>query len=416
MTTEYYYTDGEKQVGPFELEKLVEMARNGIIATDILVTETGSDTAAPLNKVTKVAPEEKDQDSGAKSPEEPHAVWDGALGLLDRITGLPRLKTVPWRSVLDQICKRHPELEADRLFNSQTSKPSTPWIFSRILFYGIAAAVLLLWALTNFENSRLFPGFLFFSCTVIPVATFFFLIELCGADKATPYRLARAFLFGGVLSLIISSILYKLVGDVPGSLLGASIAGPVEETGKLLAAILISRKWIDARRVTDGILIGAAIGTGFAVFETAGYLLDACLAELGFLLNNGYFNGQALASTLIVRAVLSPFCHVIWTAITAGALWRVAAGNSITKNTLKDFRFLRFFYLAIALHMVWNSNFGIPFIGELWGDLAKFPILGFIGWYALLQLYVSDYVKPRVTPDDAVDKGSSINDSACEES
>ena len=384
---EYYYTDGDKQVGPFELEKLVELAKGGIIPADTLVTANGDDTSTPLNTLTEILSSDTEQ-AEADLTAEPNAVWEAALTLLDRISALPRLKTVPWRRVLDQVCKKHPEAEADKLFNSQTSKPGTPWVFSRILFYGFAAATLLLWALTNFGNPILIPGFMFFSCTVVPVATFLFLIELCGADKATPYRLVRAFLFGGVWSLIISSILYQIVGDGPGSLLGASIAGPIEETGKLLAAILIARKWCDSRRVRDGILIGAAIGTGFAVFETAGYLLDAFFLEINFFNKNDNWDGSVLASVLIGRAVLSPFCHVIWTAITVGALWRAAAGQPISINVLKDFRFLRFFYLAIALHMIWNSNFGIPLMGDAWGYLAKFPVLGFVGWYALLQLYL----------------------------
>jgi hypothetical protein len=37
--------------------------------------------------------------------------------------------------------------------------------------------------------------------------------------------------------------------------------------------------------------------------------------------------------------------------------------------------------------MLWNSGLKLPVLDTLLGGLGMFLVLGFIGWYTLLQLY-----------------------------
>jgi RsiW-degrading membrane proteinase PrsW (M82 family) len=124
------------------------------------------------------------------------------------------------------------------------------------------------------------------------------------------------------------------------------------------------------RWTLNGLLLGAAVGTGFAVFETAGYAFDHGLLEGGT---------QGMLNVIFTRGVLSVFGgHALFTGLVGAALWRVRAGRPITQEMLLDPRFLRVFALAVVLHMVWNSPVQLPLLG-------KYLIVGFVAWVALLS-------------------------------
>ena len=69
-------------------------------------------------------------------------------------------------------------------------------------------------------------------------------------------------------------------------------------------------------------LFGAAIGAGFACFESAGYAFHYLLTAPESLFSDQRFNVPAATEVIVVRGLLAPFGHVVWTALAAGALWR----------------------------------------------------------------------------------------------
>jgi RsiW-degrading membrane proteinase PrsW (M82 family) len=83
------------------------------------------------------------------------------------------------------------------------------------------------------------------------------------------------------------------------------------------------------------------------------------------------------------RSYYAPFMHVAWSAIAAGALWRVKGGNPFRPGMLFDPRFLRTFFVPVLLHMFWNSPL-LRFEGAL--GLVKPILVGGIGWYVVLGL------------------------------
>jgi RsiW-degrading membrane proteinase PrsW (M82 family) len=74
---------------------------------------------------------------------------------------------------------------------------------------------------------------------------------------------------------------------------------------------------------------------------------------------------------------------VLWTAITAGALWRVKGAEKFRFSMLTEPTFMRTFLIPMLLHMTWNSPF-LQFTGFL--GLAKYALLGTIGWYVAFTL------------------------------
>jgi RsiW-degrading membrane proteinase PrsW (M82 family) len=150
--------------------------------------------------------------------------------------------------------------------------------------------------------------------------------------------------------------------------------------------------------ILNGLVFGAAIGGGFGAFETAGYafndgFFNSFLSyflkhfdpdQIEKLLGRSLFVGYDGMITLIHRrSYYAPFMHVAWSAIAAGALWRVKGANVFRTAMLFDPRFLRTFFVPVLLHMFWNSPL-MRWEGAL--GLIKPIIVASIGWYVVLGL------------------------------
>jgi RsiW-degrading membrane proteinase PrsW (M82 family) len=239
-----------------------------------------------------------------------------------------------------------------------------PWLFFRvfaflaIVYFGFYAAV------QQFLNPRLLPGLIMMGSLAVPFATLILFFELNTPRNVSFRQVLTLFCLGGVVSLFVSLIGFS-VADL--SWLGASSAGIVEEVGKLATVVLIARG-ARYRYILNGLLFGAAVGAGFAVFESAGYALNDALLATGSL-------GDT-TNLILRRALLSPFGHVAWTAIAAGALWRVKGERPFSPAMLADPSFLRAFLIPVGLHMIWNSPLPSPFF-------VKHLLLGVVGWFVL---------------------------------
>ncbi len=150
--------------------------------------------------------------------------------------------------------------------------------------------------------------------------------------------------------------------------LGASIAGLVEEPAKLLTLIIVinSRRY---RYTLNGLLFGAAVGTGFAAFESAGYAFRAGLED----------GSAVMREVIFTRGLLAPFTHIVWTAMAAAALWRVKRDAPFSWPMLRDPSFRRVFAVAVVLHMIWDSSFELP-------DGLLYLLVGLAGWFMVASL------------------------------
>jgi hypothetical protein len=70
---------------------------------------------------------------------------------------------------------------------------------------------------------------------------------------------------------------------------------------------------------------------------------------------------------------------VAWTAVAAGAFWRVKLDKPFSPSMLVDSRFLKAFAIPVVMHAVWDAPVQLPFNGN--------PILtGLITWYVVFML------------------------------
>ena len=165
-----------------------------------------------------------------------------------------------------------------------------------------------------------------------------------------------AFLWGAAASILIALIFSSITQDYRAAAgiqdsFGAEFfetvvqAPIVEETAKGFGILLLF--WVMRRTFDgpiDGLVYGATIGIGFAFTENLQYF--------GLALLNSDGSGIGIASVFLLRAILSPFAHVMFTSCT-GLLLGVAARRS------NGWRGIGYFLLglipAIFLHAFWNS-------------------------------------------------------------
>ncbi|MER8042856.1 PrsW family intramembrane metalloprotease [Streptomyces sp. NPDC094032] len=210
---------------------------------------------------------------------------------------------------------------------------------------------LALWALTAVvtyatENTTLLPTLILLGSFLVPAVFVLWAYERHGQDFGVPVILG-CFVTGGVLGVLGASVMeYYLLHPSLWMFLGV---GLIEEAVKLVALMFVVRHRPWLRGVRAGLVLGGTVGFGFAAFESAGYAFNAAVTMEGIDL-------RSLLETEILRGVLAPFGHGLWTAIAGGALlaYRRPDGR---------FRFagpVIVTYLGVAaLHALWDSMHGI---------------------------------------------------------
>ncbi|WP_084713813.1 PrsW family intramembrane metalloprotease [Streptacidiphilus rugosus] len=215
----------------------------------------------------------------------------------------------------------------------------------RTCFFGglalwIAAVLVTYW--TN--NSNLVPTIVLLGSFLVPGSFVVWAHERYGQDLGTD-RIVACFAVGGIIGVLGASLLeYFLLDSSIWIYVGV---GLIEEAVKAWALILLTRR-IPHAGVRHGLVLGATVGFGFAAFESAGYAFNAVLTVHGISLRD-------LVSTEILRGVLAPVGHGLWTAILGAVLFRERRGDRFVLN----WHVIGTFLGVSALHALWDSSHGI---------------------------------------------------------
>lgn len=387
----YYYHDGEKSVGPLSIEAIRQMRNCGMLAVDTPVAPEGATEWEECDKVLSTTNAEPSPGLPESSPRVPAGMMSKVISGVGAAAGLDAsLEAGGFRSLFKDTFKSRDIVEMESQFAVGTPvttprlkeidvRMPAPWVFFRLIVASMVGTFGFYWALMRFANVKLIPGWIFIGAFGIPFAVLVFFMEVNVLRNVSFYRVLKLLMLGGLLSLVITLLLHDTTGL---GVLGPVSAGPIEETAKILALVFFTRKWRAMGWTLNGMLFGAAVGAGFAAFETAGYILEALL---GFIVGNGTHSAE-IENTMFGRAIWAPFTHVIWTAAAGGALWRVMAGREFTFSMFGQWQFLRVFLLVVGLHSVWNSGLTLPIVGSPWDYYLKFLLLGVIGWVLILLL------------------------------
>jgi len=261
----------------------------------------------------------------------------------------------PLRKIFSKVFVKHSRAEAEEIFicgtakttpvlsNSDTAWPQ-PWLYTRILLAFAAAFFMMYICGQNLQNENALPGVIFLGAFMVPIATFVFFFELNTPKNVSFFTALKIFMVGGCASLLLSLFLFEIVQVRELDYMGAILVGIVEEVGKLgIVAFFIFREK-NAKYTVNGLLIGAAVGAGFAAFESAGYAFRSLIA-------GGY---TAMIDNIFLRGVLAPGGHVVWAAMTGYAIMLVKGDAPFSLNFLGKAKFWKIFWIPITLHAIWD--------------------------------------------------------------
>jgi len=194
-------------------------------------------------------------------------------------------------------------------------------------------------------NPNLVPTLILIGSFLVPVTFVAYAFEHRASDTLTEHTIFVGFVYGGVLGVLGATLLEAyLLGR---SNLGYLGVGLIEE-GVKLAALWFLARGLHAYLVRDGIVLGATVGFGFAAFESAGYAFNALFTMHGLSLGG-------LVETEVLRGILTPVGHGLWTGIMGGVLFH-AARNGRLRLSLG----VVIWYLVVSgLHAFWDASGGI---------------------------------------------------------
>ena len=219
---------------------------------------------------------------GAASTASPAERWfEDITGRISSVAGVEKIQGFDAREMFSEVFRSRSDEHVEEHFTVGT--PSTtpllsavdtawpkPWVFFKTFTFSVLVYVCFVFAVEEFHNPKLLPGLIMTGTFLIPVSLLIFFFEMNVLRNVSLYQVVKLVMLGGIMSLILSLFLFQWT-DL-GTWLGAMSAGIVEEIGKAAALLLVINK-TKYRWTLNGLLFGAAVGTGFSAFESAGYAL-----------------------------------------------------------------------------------------------------------------------------------------------
>ena len=210
-----------------------------------------------------------------------------------------------------------------------------------VLVVGLALWAACVAVIVTTRNINLIPTLILLGSFVVPVTYVTWAFGHWADEHVTTSLIVRAFVIGGLLGVFGASVLETYLLH-PSYLMFFGV-GLIEEGVKGAALIFVARH-LPRLHARDGVVLGAAVGAGFAAFETMGYAFTSMITLHGLSV-------RALVETELLRGVLAPFGHGLWTAILGGVLFG-AAREGVFRYT----RAVLGTYLWVSiLHGLWDS-------------------------------------------------------------
>ena len=280
-----------------------------------------------------------------------------------------------------------------------------PWLYSRALFiFAVSFAMLYsCWvAEGKWEYSTLLPGMTVIGALAFPLSMVIFFYE-CNKFRSIPIlSVLRYFLIGSCISIVVTFIFTFLLNigldtrvsvpaRVPPSLgllftsfrplywidsspyIPMAIAALVEEFSKTLIIYIFMMRYRRQCYILQGMLIGAAVGAGFAVFESAGYAM---------------MGNDDIMSSILTRGLMSPACHTAWGALMGGGTMLIVKGV-LRYKFLFNPKFSLLYLLVCLLHFAWN------YLLTTYKTLNHNLQLSVFTWFLLLMLLWAGVLQVR---------------------
>lgn len=284
---------------------------------------------------------------------------------LDKLTGAKSENYVTFKDLFKNTFKKHTEEELDEVFicGGKNTTPelkdvdpnnASAWVYFKILVFFLIAYIPVRIGFISYGNANFLPAMVVLAAFAVPVTILIFFFEINIFRNIPFYKVMKYFVWGGGLSLILAILFFSLdINTDISTYFGALMVGLIEEVAKaaIVAAFLFKSK--KSNYILNGLLIGAAVGAGFAAFETAGYILR-------YGLSSGL---ETMLGVIKLRGFLAPGGHVAWAAIEGAGLMYVKGFEKLDKKHLNDKRFLLICLIPTVLHGIWDMPINIPYCG-----------------------------------------------------
>ena len=291
---------------------------------------------------------------------------------------------ITWKDIFSNVFKKHTKEDGERLFMAGTayttphesrmlSEWRKPWLFAYVALFGLVFIGLMLAMRAITPQTVYVIPLVFVGSLIMPLAVLLLMWEMNIPRNIPIYAVLGMFFVGGGLSLIFTFLVLGIPSLDNLFASGSQWAALAEEPTKLAALCVFLWK-PKYKYVLNGILIGAAIGAGFAAIETIDYAL---------------FRGGDMNSVLIMRGLLAPGGHVIWAALYGGALAMAKGGEKLQAKHFADKEFLAYFGIAFALHFAYNYGGFYLYVFRISPGMAitlKHILLVVVAWIAMLRL------------------------------
>lgn len=295
------------------------------------------------------------------------------------------------KDIFSDVKRKHTPEESARVFIAGTALTTPdesemlsgwqkPFLFARFFLIFLVCMVLCL--LLSFFSPGGTDALLVGTSMIIPLTMLLLAWEMNIPRTISLMEVIKIVAVGGLLSLIFTMLLLFLGIEIQD----AAWAPLVEEPGKLIVIwLLLKRK--NRKYVLEGVLIGMAVGTGFAIVETMNYVLNSmrqgmiiALVQLmdGWSAQGGAYyavqqvtklqNSTALAQTLMVdgadfgmsTAILRAFNgivgHGVYASLYGGGLLMAKGSEPVKFQHLLKKPFLFYFGAAFLIHYLNNCG------------------------------------------------------------
>ena len=281
---------------------------------------------------------------------------------LDKITGAKSENYVTFKDLFKDTFKKHTEEELDEVFvcgSKETTpdvkdidpKKASAWVYFKIFIFFLIAYIATRIGYINYGNLNFLPAMIMLGAFAVPVTILIFFFEINLFKNIPFYKVMKYFILGGALSLLLAILYFDIITVGELDYMGALMVGLIEEAAKAVIVALFLFKSKKSNYILDGLLIGAAVGAGFAAFETAGYILKYGLSG----------GDAAMIQIIKLRGFLAPGGHVAWTAIEGAALMYVKGFEKLDKKHLNDKRFLLVCLISVVEHGIWDMPINLPY-------------------------------------------------------
>jgi protease PrsW len=255
------------------------------------------------------------------------------------------------------------------------SKGATPfearsWAPRWWLVFPIGLALWIATVATAFVtlNLILLPTIVLLGSFLIPVTAVVWYLDHDPSPALSPRRIFAAFIIAGVMGALAASLLEFWLVYGPGYL-GNLKVGLIEEFVKGVAIVAFALG-LRSYSTRDGMVLGATVGFGFAALESSGYALASLFVVQG---NQLFLSLQSVVFTELVRGLLAPFGHGLWSAILGGVIFHAAR-----KGRLRPALSVLIAFIGVSvLHAAYDS----------FGGITGYIVISIIGILPLVYLW-----------------------------